>query len=381
MPTANEVIGREDELFALQRALEGVRGGATALLLEGEAGIGKTTVWQRGVELALERGYRVLQSRPAEAEARLAYATVGDLLHGVLEDVLDELPVPQRRALEIALLLEGPGAAAPDERAIGLALLGAVRALARDRPVVVAIDDVQWLDPSSAAVLGYALRRLDAERAGLLLARRGGDGDGAPLGLERTALADRLERLTLGPLSLGALHHLMGHTLGAAHPRPVLRRIHETARGNPFFALELSRAIARHDGRVLDEALPVSPSLETLVRGRLAELPAETAEPLLAAAITAAPTIELVDGATDGTGAAMLERAAAAEVIVIDDGRLRFAHPLFASAVVSGASPDRRRRCTDGSRRSSGTWRNARGTLRMRRPIPTRRSPRAWTRP
>ena len=342
VPATDGVIGRQDELLALRLFLDEVRGGARAVLLEGEAGIGKTTVWQRGVELALERGYRVLQSRPAEAEARLAYATVGDLLDGVLDEVLEQLPAPQRRALEIALVLESPGAAVPDQRAIGVAILGAVRALARDGPVIVAIDDVQWLDASSAAVLGFALRRLDAERAGLLLARRG-HGSDPPLGIERTALADRLERRAVGPLSLGALHHLMGHVLGATYPRPVLRRIHETSGGNPFFALELGRALARNDGRSLDEALPVTPSLEMLVDGRLAELPHEGGDPLLAAAIASAPTLDLIDAASDGAGRAMLEGAARAGVLLLDDGRVRFGHPLFASAVVRRASPDRLR--------------------------------------
>src|SRR3954454_805864 len=142
-----ELIGRETELDSIGAFLDGTRVQPGALVLEGEAGAGKTALWLAGLGLARERGFRVLEARPAEAEAKLAFAALADLLEGVLDDVLPSLPAPQRGALRVALLSERPGPEALDERAVGMVLLGSLRAVAAAGPVVVAIDDVQWLDP------------------------------------------------------------------------------------------------------------------------------------------------------------------------------------------------------------------------------------------
>ena len=109
-----DVIGRQEELDALDDFLESVRSGPAALVLVGDAGVGKTTLWQAGVDAAREKGYRVLETRPAEAEARLAFAGLGDLLGDRLDELLDALPPPQADALRVALLLERPLGAPPD---------------------------------------------------------------------------------------------------------------------------------------------------------------------------------------------------------------------------------------------------------------------------
>ena len=132
--TASGIVGRERELATLAAFAERGAAGPEALLLEGDAGIGKTTLWMAGVEDAQRRGRRVLQARPAEAEARLAFAGLGDLLEGSPEGAIGELPHPQAEALRVALLLEPPRAAPPDERALGVALLGLLRRLARRLP-------------------------------------------------------------------------------------------------------------------------------------------------------------------------------------------------------------------------------------------------------
>src|SRR5436190_16549124 len=167
-----EVLGRESEIDSVHDFLEAVPGGPIALLIEGEIGIGKTTLWREGIAEAGERGLQVLTSRPVEAEIALPFAVLGDLFGDVPDAALGRLPVPQREALEVALLRAGakPGGLQP--RAVALGVLGAIRVLAEDRPLVLAIDDTQWLDSPSADALAFAARRLRDERVGFLLARR-----------------------------------------------------------------------------------------------------------------------------------------------------------------------------------------------------------------
>ena len=136
--------------------------GFAALTLEGEAGIGKSTLWLAAVDRARSRGLRLLSARPAEAEVSLAHAGLGDLFENVLGDVLGRLSAPRRRALEGVILLEDAPPDGVDPRALGIAVRDALQALAEQGPLVVAIDDLQWLDPASAAALAFALRRLDA---------------------------------------------------------------------------------------------------------------------------------------------------------------------------------------------------------------------------
>ena len=184
-PSTTAIVGRDVELAAIEAWLEAAHG--SALLIEGEAGIGKTTLVRAGIELARAAGIEVLAARPTQAEAALSFVALGDVLEGVLDEVLDELPQPQRQALEAALLVGDPGAAdtvPTDPRAAAVAVLGALRTLARSRRVLVALDDVQWLDAPSAAALGFAGRRLPAE-ARFLLARRRGHEDVVTAGLEK----------------------------------------------------------------------------------------------------------------------------------------------------------------------------------------------------
>ena len=130
------------------------------LLLEGEAGIGKTTLWRVGVALAREGSYRVLEARPASAETGVPFAALADLVGGSLQEVADALPAPQRQALEVALSLAEPAGAPPLPQTIAAAVLSCLRELARKDPVLVAVDDAQWLDAASQAALEFALRRI-----------------------------------------------------------------------------------------------------------------------------------------------------------------------------------------------------------------------------
>ena len=238
----SEIIGREDELAAVYGFIGLAEGGPAALVLEGEAGIGKSTLWLAGVERAHARGLRVLSSRPAEAERGLALAGLGDLFEDVLDVVLPALPAPRRRALEGALLLEEAPVDGVDPRALGIATRTALQVLADDGPVVVAIDDVQWFDAASSSALGFALRRTAPSRVLLLLARRLADGIQSAA-LEQAFPVGHLRRVSVGPLSVGALHRFLRDRLDRVFARQTLLRIHERSGGNPFFALELARVL------------------------------------------------------------------------------------------------------------------------------------------
>jgi DNA-binding CsgD family transcriptional regulator len=323
-----EMIGRDQERAALDAFLDRADGGCTVLVLEGEAGIGKSTLWLAGVESARQRGLRVLESRPAEAERAIAHAGLGDLLEPALDDVLPRLAVPRRRALEVALALESTDAPV-DPRTLAIAVRNALEVLA---PVVVAVDDVQWLDASSGGLLAFALRRLRDEDVRVLFARRLGEAMEAP---ELDDALPGVERLRVGPLSAGATQRLVQARLGTTFARPTLLRVHETSGGNPFYALEL----AAHGA--VGDPLPVPEPLEGLVRARLEGLPDATREALVLAAALGRASPALLAAA--GVSEDALDAARDAGVIEVD-GVIRFTHPLLASVLYQGLSVAERRR-------------------------------------
>ena len=311
--------------------------GPRALIIEGEAGAGKTSIWEAAIEAASDRGLYVLSARPGEAEATYAYAALGDLLASYVGTVAG-LPVRQRRALEVALLVDDGEGDPPDQHSVALGLLGVVTRLADERPLVLAIDDVQWLDAPSELVLRFAARRLGASQVGVVVAWRTDGGEPVPLALERALDS---ERLRLQPLSLGAIQRLIKDRLGFLPTRPALRRLYELSGGNPFFALELARAL--RDGTLElrpDERLPVA--LEALVDARLGSISAEARDALAGAAALAQPTAELVEAIT-GAGSAALDEAVRTQVVLLRDGRVRFTHPLLASGAYAAVDTSRRR--------------------------------------
>jgi DNA-binding CsgD family transcriptional regulator len=333
----SELIGRDEELAALRTFLTGCDEWPAALVLEGEAGIGKSALWLAGVAEAEAAGLRVLRARPAEVEQGLTHAGLGDLLEGVLDDVGSVLSTPRRRALEIVLLRERASGEPVDDRALAVAVRDVLQALCDRGPVLIAVDDVQWFDPSSTAALAFALRRLSTSRLLLLLTRRVVDRS-QPSELERALGTDRVEPLPVGPLSVGALHQFLRDRLSRPFARQTLLRVHERSRGNPFFALELAR--------VLDadlepfSPLPVPETLDELVRARLSGLPPTTREALAFAAVVGTASEPLLERA--GVAGA-LGPAFEAHVIERDAGMIRFTHPLLAAAVYQGLGEERRR--------------------------------------
>jgi DNA-binding CsgD family transcriptional regulator len=331
------LVGREVELARVDAFLHDTGSGAPrALLIEGEAGAGKTALWSAGLTSARARGYRTLVAQPAEIETALSFAGLADVLEPVLEETLPHLPEPQRRALEIALLLRSESET-PDRRALATAVLNALRALAAASPVIVAIDDVQWLDTSSGSVLAFAARRLGVVPVTFMLSRRVDDDVVAPA-LE-AALADRLERLRPAPLTLGALHRLLQMHFGRAFSRPIVRQLREVSGGNPFFTLELARALvqAETDAAPL-RGLPLPRTLRELVHDRLASLPASERRMLLRVAALSHPTLDLLGKASGRhVDASLLTRSIETKVVEIEGGRIRFTHPLLGSVIYGDA--------------------------------------------
>ena len=340
------VIGRDEELSSIEVFLERIHDGPSALLLSGEPGIGKTVLWEAGIEAAEGRLDQVLICRGVEAEASLSFAGLSELILPVLEEAADFLVAPRRRALEIALLLVEPGDHPPDAHAIGLAVLDVLRVLGERSPTLVAVDDAQWLDPASARVLQVAFRRLRDEPVRLLATSRTTAGTMPAFELDHLFPDERLERLSLGPLGVGALHRLLRERLALELTRPELSRVQEATAGNPFFALELGREFVRTGIRPAPaRALHVPDSLRELLGGRLARLPGETLDVLLQVASLARPTVEVVTAAHGDRDRVLrgLEEAVREGVVTLDDERVRFTHPLLASICYEEAPPWKRR--------------------------------------
>jgi DNA-binding NarL/FixJ family response regulator len=328
-----EVVGRDDELDTLARFVADVEQRPTALLLEGDAGVGKTTLWRSAIRMAQESGQRVLTAGGAPVETQMAFAGLADLLEAAVDDVLPALPRPQRDALRATLLLE-ESSVPQGGRVVSAALLTSLRELAADTPVLVAVDDVHWLDPASAGALSFAIRRLRDERIAVLVAARTGERSELFLDLMRVPFAHRVGRITVGPLSFGAIRHLLLSRTDVRLTRPLLRRIHETSGGNPFFALELARALARREvPPEPGEPLPVPPDLRRLLADSIRRLPSSTREALLVTALLARPSLETIAQAIGQSGEDALGPALDANIVEFADGAIRFAHPLLRSTI------------------------------------------------
>ena len=328
------VIGRAAELDALERLLDRGRDATAATVIVGEPGIGKTTLWAAGVALARARGYRTLTARPARADATLPLGTFGDLFGGVSPDELSRLPRPQRRALEVALLIRA-GSTESDQRSLSVATVSLLRALAtRETPVLVALDDVQWLDESSAAILSFAARRMGTSPVAFLLSTRdeARPADHLDLG---DPLGSALERLEVGPLSVAALHGILVARIGRSFPRVTLSRIAEASSGNPFYALEVGRVLERSDASAPGQPLPIPATLTALTSNRVAALPSRTRKALVLVAAAFEPTLAALAEALGADPQAVLRPAIRDRIVRLDGEVVRFSHPLLAEAVLA----------------------------------------------
>jgi DNA-binding CsgD family transcriptional regulator len=339
-------VGRESELSAIARFLSTLPRGPAALVIQGEAGIGKSTLWNEAVDGARRTSYSVMSCRPTRSEADLPYLGMGDLLAAVPDQVLAELPIPQRNALEIALLRVEADQHPLQQRAVAAAVLNVLVMMSRTAPLLVAIDDVQWLDGPSRRVLRFAIRRIPGASIGVLVAIRSGGTDEDPLELGSAFAPGRLDHLKVGPLNLKALDRLLRWRLHAAFSTATLRRLEQTSGGNPFFALELGRVLLESPS-LLDPGhpLPAPSSLTELLGSRLARLPKVAREVLLVASALSRPTVDLVlEASTSAAASDALEQAAEDGLIELRGGAVRFTHPLFASVLYSQALAVERRR-------------------------------------
>jgi DNA-binding CsgD family transcriptional regulator len=341
--TSRSVVGREAELSAVHSFVLSIFQGAAALALEGDAGAGKTTLWTAGIEDANNREFLILEVRPAERETGLSFSGIGDLLDPVLDEALGPLPPAQRNALSRALVLVDDDVPPPDPRSVGVALLNALRGLADKRPLLVAVDDVQWLDEDSAGALLFAARRLREEHVGVLICCRTPVESALLDELRRSLSRDRFYEVVVGPLAAGAIHHVIRTQLGIALPRPVVAEVHAAAGGNPFYVLEIVRMLQRTEASVEPgQPLPVPESLRELIHGRLLALPQESRDYLLAAAALSQPTLNLIEAVTGVGREAGLVPALDARIVELEGNRIRFTHPLLAASVYQAADPVRR---------------------------------------
>lgn len=326
-----DVVGRTDELARIADFVTDPGPGTKVLLLDGVPGVGKTTLWEAGVTLARKRGMRVMTARCSGAETALCFSAVVDLFDEVSLDDLGGMPLPQRRALEVALLRADPGDEPANVHAIGLGLLGALRELAEDGGLLVALDDAQWIDAGSAEVLAFAMRRPGTAPIRVLHARRAGPVPDWQSGL----LPDGLARIQVGPQSLGAIRTLLAQRLDLRLSRHDLRRVHELTQGNPLFALAVGRTVVEQ--QATGDHLPVPRDIEELLGTRLSARPPQVRRLVLALAL---------DGDLRGDdvrrlcGAQVLAEAVGSGLVVVERDRVRPAHPLLAAAARSLATEE-----------------------------------------
>ncbi|SMF39504.1 AAA family ATPase [Streptomyces sp. Amel2xC10] len=333
------VIGRE-ELFGSARD-QLARGGS--VLLHGPAGIGKSTVLRALAADYGDSAHTVLRCSATESESHLPFLALADLFGLVLGEVSDKLPSAQRTALESALTGRGESTLQRDGLALRLAVLSALRALAATGPVLLVADDLQWLDPASAELLGFAARRLGDTPVQLLSAVR---TEGQEYDRHLRASPPDTLAVRLNPLSRGQVSALLDHRGYTALPRSTVREIHRTSGGNPLFALELGRALGENPTPPRPgEPLPVPTSLRALVLSRLDMLSDEARRTLLVASAGARPTLALLHAAGRENAEAETAQAAALGLLATEpeEPAVRFAHPLISAALYAEAPAQERR--------------------------------------
>jgi DNA-binding CsgD family transcriptional regulator len=319
----SELIGRDSELSQLRALVDSPPADSRVLVLLGEAGMGKSVLLADAHQRASAVGLRVLSAAGRESEQDLAFAGLHQLLRPELDRIAG-LPSRQADALGGAFGLSADPVP-PDALLTGLAVLTLLSGVSEDVPLLVTVDDAQWLDRASLEALAFAARRFDGERLTLLVAAR---TDVPPPGFERD-----FPELLLPPLTNADAGRLLD-----LQPRPPPGRAREQVldqgAGNPMALIELSRIIAADPSagrRWAAEPLPPTERLAAIVAAQYRSLPRPAKQALLLAAGADSPDLTL--GAVPGLNAAALAPAEAAGLVRADTQGLRFNHPLIRSAV------------------------------------------------
>ncbi len=307
--------------------------GPAALAIDGEPGIGKTSLFRFVLGQARAADTTVLDCNPTHAESAMSFAALTELLRGISDLEFDALPSPQQHALRVATLREEPAGAVVDERAVGTGLATLLFHLAAANPLMVAVDDLQWIDRASAGVLMFAMRRVHTETIGLLTCAR--SGERPPL-FDSSIPADGWHQsLTLTGLTASALFHVVRDQLTITLARPTLLRVTETSGGNPFAAIELARAAGTGPGTLRPNGTRLNELLHALTADRLGRLSQAARRALLAVASSPRPTIATMRAL--GLDAD-LEEAESSGTIMFDGDRVVFTHPLLSAAIAQMAT-------------------------------------------
>ncbi|TYB57375.1 helix-turn-helix transcriptional regulator [Nonomuraea sp. PA05] len=325
------MVGRENETAEMARRLAADRSRAEVLILTGDPGTGKSALLDLAAGHARRQGERVLRAVGSESEARLGFAGLHQLLRPVLGE-LDSLPPRQRSALRTVLGLD-EGTGAPDGMVVGSAVLTLVSDLA---PLLVVVDDAQWIDRASLDVLSFVARRLDTEPVTLLMGVRAD----APLpGMDKG-----FERLELAPLSGEAANRLLDRQPAPPTGRTRVRVLQEAA-GNPLALIEFARAgAARHSGGSgVQGPLPLTDRLERIFAEQARCLPEAARRPLLLLAAADPADAPTASRALPEAGDQAWVPAEQAGLVRQDGVRISFRHPLIRSAVYHAASFEERR--------------------------------------
>jgi DNA-binding CsgD family transcriptional regulator len=328
------LLGREPECESLDRLIDAIRSGESrALVLRGEAGVGKTALLD--YLLAHATGCRTVRVAAVESETELAFAALHQVCTPVL-DLLGRLPDQQQKALRTAFGLQD--GTAPDGLLVGLAVLGLLSEAAAERPLACVVDDAQWLDHASAQTLAVAARRLSAEAVGLVFAERTPDHQ-----MELAGLPD----LVIGGLGESAARSLLSCVFPATLDEHVRDRIVAETGGNPLAILELPRGLRSEElasGLMLAPGRGLAGAIESSFARRFSPLPPSARRLLLIASAEPLGDLALVRRTAERLGIGLGAAAPAAAVGLVEPGpRLRFRHPLARSAVYRTASAEDRR--------------------------------------
>jgi DNA-binding CsgD family transcriptional regulator len=333
------VVGREEELRLIRDWLVAEPPQTRCLALEGEPGIGKSTLFEYALDVARRDGWAILVARPTLIESELSFATLADLLHG-LDLEREQLPPPRRRALDVALLESYGDRDSVDPGAVAAAVTAILEKLASTRALAIAIDDAQWVDTPSAFAINFARRRLRDLPVRWLMTRRTGDSERG-LTIAAMPAAPQVTHSVEG-LSLVELNRLFTLRLGEQLPRTLLSQVERVSDGNPLYALELARRViaAGRSGELSGVDL-VPPTASDLLRQHVDDLPAPVRRLAVVASLAAAPSVDLlarVERLKPSTVRRRVRMAADAGILRLADDQIAFSHPLLAQVAANYAT-------------------------------------------